>query len=176
VRYAPQSRFPTHTHPGGEEVLVLSGTFSEDGKHYPAGWYLRNPPGSGHQPSSKEGALIFVKLRQIPAAEERPVRLDTRNPTSWRRQAGRVVCPLFSSDAEQVCLQRLSQGEVLFGNQAGGAELLVLAGDLIVSARSCVRGSWLRLPPGDNPGVAAGTQGATIYLKTGHLAATPVGA
>jgi anti-sigma factor ChrR (cupin superfamily) len=27
VRYAPDSRFPPHAHPGGEEILVLSGTF-----------------------------------------------------------------------------------------------------------------------------------------------------
>src|SRR3546814_4407076 len=50
VRYAPSSRFPRHQHPGGEEILVLSGTFSEGNNHYPAGWYMRNPPGSSHQP------------------------------------------------------------------------------------------------------------------------------
>lgn len=27
VRYAPGSVFPAHAHPGGEEILVLSGTF-----------------------------------------------------------------------------------------------------------------------------------------------------
>nr|WP_313973502.1 cupin domain-containing protein [uncultured Psychrobacter sp.] len=30
VRYAPESYFPHHMHPGGEEILVLSGTFSAD--------------------------------------------------------------------------------------------------------------------------------------------------
>ena len=62
VRYAPDSFFPRHQHPGGEEILVLSGTFSDELGHYPAGWYLRNPPGSNHQPFSVEGAVIFVKL------------------------------------------------------------------------------------------------------------------
>ena len=37
VRYAPNSHFPHHQHPGGEEILVLSGTFSANDKHYPAG-------------------------------------------------------------------------------------------------------------------------------------------
>ena len=27
VRYAPNSYFPSHSHPGGEEILVLSGSF-----------------------------------------------------------------------------------------------------------------------------------------------------
>src|SRR3546814_16557859 len=34
VRYAPSSRFPRHQHPGGEEILVLSGTFSAGNAHY----------------------------------------------------------------------------------------------------------------------------------------------
>lgn len=46
VRYAPQSRFPRHGHPGGEEILVLEGVFQDDHGDYPAGSYIRNPPGS----------------------------------------------------------------------------------------------------------------------------------
>ena len=30
VRYAPGSRFEGHTHGGGEEILVLEGTFSDE--------------------------------------------------------------------------------------------------------------------------------------------------
>ncbi len=44
VRYLPQTSFPEHQHPGGEEILVLEGQFSEGNRDYPAGWYLRNPP------------------------------------------------------------------------------------------------------------------------------------
>ena len=57
VRYAPASVFPAHGHPGGEEILVLSGIFSDGSGDYGPGWYLRNPPGSAHQPSSADGAL-----------------------------------------------------------------------------------------------------------------------
>ncbi|WP_269494843.1 cupin domain-containing protein [Castellaniella sp. S9] len=169
VRYAPDSRFPRHPHPGGEEILVLSGTFSEDDQHYPAGWYMRNPPGSSHAPSSHEGAIIFVKLWQMPPNESRSVRIDTNNPSNWQLQGDREVCPLFSADAEQVCLQRLAADDTLFSGPVDGAELLVLAGSLVADGRTYARGSWLRLPVGDAPHFTAGAQGVTLYLKTDHL-------
>jgi hypothetical protein len=50
------------------------------------------------------------------------------------------------------------------------AELLVLAGEVVMGHQSYERGSWIRLPAGDYPEIAAGEQGATLYLKTGHLA------
>lgn len=174
VRYAPNSYFPPHLHPGGEEILVLSGTFSEGDEHYSAGWYLRNPPGSSHQPSSSEGAIIFVKLQQMPAHEQRRVRIETRDPAAWRRQGGREVCPLFSDESEEVSLQRLALHEVLFADPVEGAELLVLAGDVVMDEQVYGCGSWIRLPAGESPGIAAGKQGAIVYFKTGHLARVAV--
>ena len=151
VRYAAGAQFPHHQHPGGEEILVLSGTFSDEDGHYPAGWYLRNPPGSGHRPFSDEGAVIFVKLWQMPPDETRCIRLDTNDPTSWRREAGREVCPLFSADEEQVCLLRLAGGQSAFAEPVDSAELLVLAGELRAGEQSYDRGSWVRLPAGEYP-------------------------
>ena len=175
VRYAPDSYFPHHLHPGGEEILVLSGTFSADNIDYPAGWYLRNPPNSGHQPYSKEGAVIFVKLWQMPAAEARYVAIDTNDAANWQKQGNRDVCHLFSDASEQVSLKRLNANEALFtGTVRGGAEILVLDGeliddDIIDNAQTYTRGSWIRLPVGALPKIKAGAQGVTVYLKTGHL-------
>ncbi|MBP0623370.1 cupin domain-containing protein [Cupriavidus consociatus] len=169
VRYAPASNFPRHLHPGGEEILVLSGTFSEGGEHYPAGWYMRNPPGSSHQPSSDNGAIIFVKLWQMPPEESGRVRIDTRDPGLWHRQGSREVCPLFSSDTEHVSLQRLSPGEIVFAEPVDSAELLLLSGSVVAGELHCERGGWIRLPAGRYSELAAGAQGATFYLKTGHL-------
>ena len=175
VRYAPDSYFPHHLHPGGEEILVLSGTFSADNIDYPAGWYLRNPPNSGHQPYSKEGAVIFVKLWQMPAEEARYVAIDTNDTANWQKQGNRDVCHLFSDASEQVSLKRLSANEALFtGTVRGGAEILVLDGeliddDIIDDAQTYTRGSWIRLPVGALPKIKAGAQGITVYLKTGHL-------
>lgn len=36
VRYLPDSAFPSHCHPGGEEILVLAGQFSEGGSIIPS--------------------------------------------------------------------------------------------------------------------------------------------
>jgi len=169
VRYAPHSYFPVHPHPGGEEILVLSGTFSEDNMHCPAGWYLRNPPGSQHQPHSDEGALIFVKLWQMPSSEPHHVRIDTNSSALWQMQGTCEICPLFSSEYEQVCLQRLPPHAMLCVG-IHSAELLVIAGELVLDGRCYPYGSWMRFPVGDSPNMAAGAQGATVYLKTGHMA------
>lgn len=170
VRYAPNSYFPSHLHPGGEEILVLSGTFSDEVGDYPAGWYLRNPPGSSHRPSSTEGATIFVKLQQMPACEQHHVRVNTRDPSNWQRQGSRELCPLFADDSEQVSLQRLGANELLYDELLNGFELLVLEGSVMADRQSCERGAWLRMPAGRHLDVVGGQQGATVYLKTGHPA------
>ncbi len=170
VRYAPESNFPHHLHPGGEEILVLSGTFSADNSDYPAGWYLRNPPTSGHQPYSHEGAVIFVKLWQMTVDETHHVAIDTNDADNWQEQGGREVCQLYSDAKEQVILQRIDAGEALFtGIIVGGAELLVLEGTLIEAGQSYQRGGWIRLPVDATSQITAGENGATVYLKTGHL-------
>lgn len=169
VRYAPGSHFPWHGHPGGEEILVLSGVFSDAGGDFPEGWYLRNPPGSGHEPSSRNGATLFVKLRQMPPDEQSAVRVDTRDPAAWTRENGGAVCPLYSSSVEQVRLLRLPANAPLLEAAPAGAEALVLAGSIADTHRSYPQGSWLRLARGAQAVLAAGTAGATVYLKTGHL-------
>ncbi len=165
VRYAPDSHFPPHAHPGGEEILVLSGTFSDETGDFPAGCYLRNPPGTSHQPFSIEGALIFVKLRQMAADDRRVVRIDTRTASAWQRHEDRMICPLFSSPEEQVCLQRVEAGRPILVDAAAGAELLVLEGRIVDGDRRYQSGAWLRLPAGDGLGFTAGEKGARFYLK-----------
>lgn len=113
VRYLPQTSFPEHQHPGGEEILVLEGQFSEGNRDYPAGWYLRNPPGSSHQPHSNKGTQLFVKLGQMTKRETVPLRIDSRAPENWREDGGMSVCPLFESAEERVCLLRMDSGSLL---------------------------------------------------------------
>ena len=65
VRYQPGSKFQTHTHEFGEEILVMNGAFSDESGDYPAGTYIMNPPGSSHAPFSESGCTLFVKLRHL---------------------------------------------------------------------------------------------------------------
>ena len=67
VKWAPNTRFNPHKHWGGEEILVLEGTFHDEYGSYPKGSWLRSPHMSQHQPFTKgDGALIFVKIGHIP--------------------------------------------------------------------------------------------------------------
>lgn len=50
-----------HTHPGGEEIFVISGTLQDEAGTYPAGTWLRQPPGSAHAPVALDDALLWVK-------------------------------------------------------------------------------------------------------------------
>jgi anti-sigma factor ChrR (cupin superfamily) len=68
VKWAPNTRFTPHTHPGGEEILVLEGLFQDELGAYPAGSWLRNPRWSRHTPfTGAEGALIYVKTGHLGA-------------------------------------------------------------------------------------------------------------
>lgn len=62
VRWAPATAFHRHTHFGGEEILVLEGTFEDEQGQYLAGTWLRNPHMSAHTPFSREGCTIYVKV------------------------------------------------------------------------------------------------------------------
>lgn len=170
VRYAPASGYPAHQHPGGEEILVLSGTFVDGGVPHPAGSYLRNPPGSAHQPASPEGAVIFVKLRQMDDEECESVRVNTLEAARWQQLPDRSVCPLFEGFGERVAMVRLAPGARLLDTNGGGAEVLLLEGGLIerkggLDEPTFAQGTWLRLPAGDGQAFEAAEQGARLYLK-----------
>lgn len=71
VRWEQGTRFLRHLHPGGEEILVLLGTFADDQGQYPSGTWLRNPPGSAHEPYSDTGCVILVKTGHLSASRQR---------------------------------------------------------------------------------------------------------
>ena len=111
VRFAPDSHFAAHTHGGGEEFLVLEGTFSDEEGDFGPGTYVRNPPGSRHTPKSEPGCTIFVKLWQMEPDDEASVRIDT-NEAPW--QLGEIdglrLMPLYERGPERVTLMRLEPG------------------------------------------------------------------
>lgn len=69
VRWQPGTHFNRHKHWGGEEILVLEGTFQDEHGDYPKGSWLRSPHGSLHTPFSEEGCLIYVKTGHLADVE-----------------------------------------------------------------------------------------------------------
>lgn len=66
VKWAPHTLFKKHRHWGGEEILVIEGTFYDEHGSYPKGTWLRSPHMSEHTPFTKEeGALIYVKTGHL---------------------------------------------------------------------------------------------------------------
>lgn len=170
VRYAPGSRFERHSHGGGEEILVLEGTFSDESGDYPAGTYLRNPVGSSHAPFSAGGCTILVKLRQMHPADQQRLVSDTRQLT-WLPGLvqGLEVMPLHGFGSEHVALVRWAPGtRFQLHAHPGGEEIFVLEGVFQDEQGTYPAGSWLRNPPGSvhRPWSEAG---CTIWVKTGHL-------
>lgn len=147
VRFAPGSVFPTHSHPGGEEFFVVEGTFEDENGHYPAGSYLRNPPGSRHTPASASGCVLFVRLWQFRPDDQQQVTI--RPGESW---PGELLFPdrrlLFINEYEQVFIDRWPAGHGRQIANPDGIELLVLDGSCVVEERLLQPMSWLRLPAG----------------------------
>lgn len=65
VRWQPGTYFSRHQHWGGEEILVLEGTFQDEYGDYPQGSWIRSPHLSAHEPFSEEGCLIYVKTGHL---------------------------------------------------------------------------------------------------------------
>lgn len=86
------------------------------------------------------------------------------------------MCQLFTSEGERVTLQRLAPGTSVFDGTVAGAELVIVEGSIVEADCHYESGTWIRLPSETDARMNAGTQGATIYLKTGHLARAVEGA
>jgi anti-sigma factor ChrR (cupin superfamily) len=171
VSYAPNSSFPQHSHPAGEEILVLEGTFSDESGDYSAGMYLRNPPDSSHTPHSKDGCTIFVKLRQFHPDDSATIRIDTNN-TAWHPGLvpGLAVMPLHEFDGVGTALVRWAPNTVFNPHvHPGGEEIFVLEGVFYDEHGSYPSGTWIRSPRYSTHRPFTKSEGALIYVKTGHL-------
>lgn len=169
VRFAPGSHFPRHTHPLGEEILVLDGVFSDEHGDYGKGFYLRNPPGSAHSPFTEQGCTLLVKLEQFDARDRAVVRLDTAN-TPWSPGIGGLqVMSLHEFEHEHVALVHWPAGERFQPHRHyGGEEIFVLSGTFRDEHGAYPEGTWLRSPHMSQhfPYVEEET---VIWVKTGHL-------
>lgn len=72
IRFAAGATYPRHAHPGGEEILILDGALQDELGRYPKGGWIRNPPGSEHEPFSPEGCTLYIKTGHLPPTQELP--------------------------------------------------------------------------------------------------------
>ena len=173
VRYQPNSIFPAHDHPDGEEILVLEGVFSDEHGNWPAGTYLLNPEGFRHAPFSKDGCKLFVKLRQFPGRQRRHIVLDT-NLLNWQAtsRTGVEVKLLYEQDGflDTMRLERWAPDSILDSlTYPAGAEYFVLEGRFTDESGSYESGTWLLLPVGCSLQPSTDT-GCVLYIKEGGLA------
>ena len=168
VRYVPNSKFSAHEHTGGEEFIVLDGVFQDEHGDYPVGTYVRNPPTTSHTPGSEPGCTIFVKLWQF----------DLDDRTQFRKNMvdeleapvnGVATAELHKDNREHVMYSHVDADAAFTNTDAGGIELLMIGGSLVVSGKELPKGGWLRLPQGEPLNAVAGKDGAKVWMKTGHL-------
>jgi len=171
VRYAPGSKFSAHTHTGGEEFLVLEGVFEDDYGDWPVGSYIRNPPQSKHTPGSAPGCTIFVKLWQFDPDDRTFVHAQRNKlgAVADRHRDGVLVSPLFKDEREDVRFEQWLPGSNVSVDASGGAEVFVLDGGFSEGGDDLRRYSWLRMPVNSTINAVVGPQGASVWIKTGHL-------
>ena len=170
VKFEPNSFFPQHSHPHGEEIYVLDGVFSDENGDYPAGSYLRNPPGSQHKPFTKEGCMLFVKLEQFQPDDTERVVL-TPEAQHWSQGIGNLkVTTLHQHNTESTALVWWPENEVFQPHTHwGGEEIVVISGRFIDEFGEYPKGSWVRSAHMSKhfPRVEEET---LILVKVGHLA------
>lgn len=167
VRYGPGSTVDFHPHDGGEEYIVLAGSFQDEHGQHHEGEYVRNPPTSTHETHTQSGAIVFVKNGQM--------RLDNRDQVNI--DLATVDCVgkrgiLYRGDGETVFVQELAAGEHLQANAPCGAEMFVMKGNVRDSESGDVLREWamMRVPAGDGSNelsLVAEEGGAKVWVKIG---------
>ena len=66
VKWPAGEVFQPHRHAGGEEILVLSGTFCDENGKYPRHCWIRSPHMSQHHPYVDQETVILVKTGHLP--------------------------------------------------------------------------------------------------------------
>lgn len=168
VKYAANSHFSSHVHNGGEEFIVLEGTFEDEHGSYPAGTYVRNPPMSSHTPGSTLGCTIFVKLWQFDLADEKHV---VRNMFT-DVQKHNALQTLFENTYEQVFTLGMLKKQVHHVEAHGGIEILVLDGEVSVTEGNTVyslqKHDWFRQGP-NKTAIITASENSTVWIKQDHL-------
>jgi anti-sigma factor ChrR (cupin superfamily) len=169
VRYQANTKFKSHSHEFGEEILVLDGIFSDENGHYPAGTYIMNPPGSVHTPFSETGCTLFVKLRHLGADQVQREVVDTKTANWYQGMVeGLTVLPLMRQGSGSTLVKWAPQTYFNPHRHFGGEEIFVVKGVFEDEHGRYPAGSWIRSPHLSEHKPFS-IEGCTIFVKTGHL-------
>lgn len=169
VKYDAGSFFRSHPHPGGEEIFVIKGTFSDESGDYHAGSYFRNPPGTSHAPHSKDGCELFVKLHQFKSDDSAQVCINTEK-FLLSKQAFHL---LHEHKEEKVYWLHLATASDLACVSAilkniDSIELLILDGELSYGDKLLVNSCWLRTH-NFKLNLLKINKSTVLWCKTGHF-------
>jgi len=169
VRYQPGSKFESHMHEFGEEILVLEGAFSDENGDYPAGTYMMNPPGSSRAPRSDDGCVLFVKLGHLGADQQQREVVDTRTAQWYQGMVpGLTVMPLMRQGLGSTLVRWAPKTYFNPHRHFGGEEIFVVNGVFEDEHGRYPSGSWIRSPH-MSMHKPFSEEGCTIFVKTGHL-------
>ncbi len=177
VRYDPDSRFSAHVHTGGEEYLVLDGTFSDQYGDFPTGTYVRNPVGSKHAPHTDGGCTILVKLWWMHGDDQAFVRTNTGDMELYPDSgiSGIRSLSLHSFDGTTEFILIMDPGATLPERELpGGEEFYVIEGSCEDRHGVYDTGVWMRTPVGAAPELSS-ARGCRLLLIQGHLLNPPPG-
>ena len=164
-------QFEEHIHDNGEEIFVLEGIFSDQYGDYPKGTYLRNPHNSNHVPFSKDGCKIFVKLRQFKKGDNISIVKNTLN-SEWLQGLvpGLKVMPLHEYQTEHAAMVKWEPNTRFNAHKHwGGEEIYVVDGVFYDQFGAYPKGTWIRSPHLSEHQPFTRSEGALIFVKTGHL-------
>lgn len=169
VRYQPGSKFQSHSHEYGEEILVMDGTFNDETGHYSAGAYIMNPPGSSHAPFSESGCTLFVKLRHLGPDQIKREVVDTTTANWFQGMVpGLTVMPLMQQGSGSALVRWAPQTYFNPHRHYGGEEIFVVDGVFEDEHGRYPAGSWIRSPH-MSLHKPFSKEGCVIFVKTGHL-------
>lgn len=173
VRYEPGASFPVHDHPDGEEIFVLEGIFADEHGDWPVGTHLLNPEGFRHAPFSREGCVLFVKLRQYSGKQREYRKTDTQAMDWQLTDRNGIETKLLYRESQfpdETRLERWDPNTIWKANSLdGGCEVFVIDGELGDARGVYESGTWLRLPNAAHVELTT-RHGCLLYVKVGAVA------
>lgn len=151
VQYPPGLTFKKCSHNRGEEFLVVSGDFANDKKIYNCGAYVRNPPGTKHTSSTKNGCTLLFKTGQFQKLDNKRLVIQPYDHDDlWQatNEPGVFRTKLHQFLDETVSLYKINpQCWVTFRQYTHNIEILVCEGTVTVDRIKYPTGTWFRYPP-----------------------------